>query len=43
MVTPRDVVMVIIAIALTFATVEVLFGSTIYKRPTSRRNTRLPQ
>jgi hypothetical protein len=43
MVTPRGVVIVIIAIALTLATVEVLFGGTIYKRPISRRNTRLPQ
>jgi hypothetical protein len=43
MVTPRGVVMVIIAIAMTLATVEVLFGDMIYKRPTSRRNTRLPQ
>jgi hypothetical protein len=43
MVTPRGVVMVIIAIALTLATVEVLFDGTIYKRPTSRRNTRLPR
>jgi hypothetical protein len=41
MVTPRGVVMVIIAIALTLATVEVLFGDMIYKRPRSRRNTRL--
>jgi hypothetical protein len=40
MVTPRGVVMVIIAIALTLAIVEVLFGSIIYQRPTSRRNTR---
>jgi hypothetical protein len=40
MVTPRGVVMVIIAIALTLAIVEVLFGSIIYERPTSRRNTR---
>jgi hypothetical protein len=43
MVTPRHVVMVIIAIALTLAIVEVLFGGTTYRRPTSRRNTRLPQ
>jgi hypothetical protein len=43
MVTPRGVVIVIIAIALTLATVEVLFGGTVYKRPISRRNTRLPQ
>jgi hypothetical protein len=40
MVTPRGVVMVIIAIALALAIVEVLFGSIIYERPTSRRNTR---
>jgi hypothetical protein len=32
MVTPRDVVMVIIAIVLTLAIVEVLFGGTIYNR-----------
>jgi hypothetical protein len=43
MVTPRRVVMVIIVIALTLATVEVLFGGTSYKRPTSRRSRRLPQ
>jgi hypothetical protein len=43
MVTPRGVVIVIIAIALRLATVEVLFGGTIYQRPISRRNTRLPQ
>ena len=43
MVTPRGVVMVIIAIGLTLATVERLFGGMIYKRPTSRRNTRLPR
>ena len=43
MVTPRHVVMVIIAIALTLAIVEVMFGGTTYRRPTSRRNTRLPQ
>jgi len=40
MVTPRGVVMVIITIALTLAIAEVLFGSSIYERPTSRRNTR---
>jgi hypothetical protein len=40
MVTPRGVVMVIIAIVLTLATVEVLFGDMIYRRPTSRRPTR---
>jgi hypothetical protein len=39
MVTPRGVVMVIIAIALTLATVEVLFGGTIYKRPTKKKYT----
>jgi len=43
MVTTRGVVMVIIVIALTLAIVEVLFGGTIYQRPASRRNTRLPQ
>jgi hypothetical protein len=40
MVTPRGVGMVIIAIALALATVEVLFSGGIYKRPTSR-NTRV--
>jgi hypothetical protein len=40
MVTRRGVVMVILVIALTLATVEVLFGGTAYIRPTSRRNTR---
>jgi hypothetical protein len=43
MVTPRHVVMVIIAITLTLATVEVLFGGSIYRRPTSRRRKRFSQ
>jgi hypothetical protein len=43
MVTPRGVVMVVTAIAATLATVEVLFGGMIYKRPTSRRGTLLPR
>jgi len=43
MVTPRGVVMVVTAIAATLATVEVLFGGMIYKRPTSRRGTVLPR
>jgi hypothetical protein len=43
MVTARGVVMVIIAIAVTLAIVDVLFGDTIYKLPTSSRNRRWPQ
>ena|SRR5713226_9680886 len=39
MVTPRGVVIVIIAFALTLVIVMVLFGGIIYQRPTSRRNT----
>ena len=43
MVTPRGVAMVIIAIAVTLATVDVLFGDVIYKPPTSKKNRRWPQ
>jgi len=39
-VTPRGVIFVIIAIAMTVAIVVVLFGGIIYQRTTSRRNTR---
>jgi hypothetical protein len=43
MVTPRGVVMVIIAIALAITTAEVLLGGMIHKRRTSRGNYRLPR
>jgi hypothetical protein len=43
MITPRGVVMAIIAIAVTLAIVDVLFGDTIYRGPTLRRNRRWPQ
>jgi hypothetical protein len=43
MITPRGVVMGIIAIAVTLAIVDVLFGDTIYRVPTLRRNRRWPQ
>jgi hypothetical protein len=43
MVTTRGVVMVIIAIAVSLAIVDVLFGDTIYKPPTSRKNRPWPQ
>ncbi|WP_156042015.1 hypothetical protein [Bradyrhizobium sp. URHD0069] len=42
MVTPRSVVMVIIAIVMTLAIIEILFGGTIYNRPTSTRKIRFP-
>ena len=41
MVTPRGVVIVNIAFALTLVIVTVLFGGIIYQRPASRRNTPL--